>query len=82
MSSVQVESIAKKLNPERLGESASVAQGAPIVLPDGTVLSGNGRVLALKKAEEFGSLDQYREYIRKNADKFGTDGDGVLVQNQ
>ncbi len=49
-SEVQVANIASRLQPERLGASSTVADGAPIVGPDGIVESGNGRVMALRRA--------------------------------
>ena len=49
-SQVQVQQIASRLQPERLGASSTAADGAPIVGPDGVVESGNGRVLALRQA--------------------------------
>lgn len=49
-SEVQVANIASRLQPERLGASSTVADGAPIVGPDGVVESGNGRVMALRRA--------------------------------
>jgi len=49
-SEVQVANIASRLQPERLGASSTVADGAPIVGPDGIVESGNGRIMALRRA--------------------------------
>ena len=49
-SEAQVANIASRLQPERLGASNTVADGAPIVGPDGVVESGNGRVMALRRA--------------------------------
>ncbi len=49
-SQAQVAKIAGQLQPERLGASSTVADGAPIVGPDNIVESGNGRVLAIRRA--------------------------------
>jgi len=49
-SALQVQNIAARLEPERLGASSTATDGAPIVGPDGIVESGNGRVLALRQA--------------------------------
>jgi hypothetical protein len=49
-SRAQVEGIASKLQPELLGLTPSAADGAPIVAPTGVVESGNGRVMALRRA--------------------------------
>jgi hypothetical protein len=46
----QVNSIAARLQPERLGRSPRANSGAPVVGPDNVVESGNGRTLALGKA--------------------------------
>ncbi|MFH2034520.1 MAG: JAB domain-containing protein, partial [Candidatus Margulisiibacteriota bacterium] len=68
---LQIVSVANKLNPERLGESSSASQGAPIVGSDLVVESGNGRVIAIRKAYEKKSAEKYKAWVIKNADKFG-----------
>ncbi|WP_246649968.1 hypothetical protein [Rhizobium laguerreae] len=64
----QITGIASNLQPERLGFSTDAANGAPIVGPDGLVESGNGRVLALRKAYQQGGInaDNYRNFLRAN----------------
>lgn len=64
-SEAQVSDIASRLQPERLGPSASAAEGAPIVGPDGIVESGNGRVLAIQRAHAQGGPQSqaYRDYL-------------------
>lgn len=64
-SQLQVNSMANNLTPERLGASASTAEGAPIVGPDGIVESGNGRTMAIQKAYAEGSpkAGAYRQWI-------------------
>lgn len=66
MSQEQIAGIAANLQPERLGFSTDAANGAPIVGPDGLVESGNGRVLAIRRAMESGgtAADNYRAYLR------------------
>ena len=49
-SQVQVQNIASRLQPERLGASSTLTDGAPIVGPDGLVESGNGRVMGVRQA--------------------------------
>ncbi len=49
-SDAQVNDIAGNLKPERLGVSSEADRGAPIVGADNMVESGNGRVLALRRA--------------------------------
>ena len=64
-SQVQVQQIASRLQPERLGASSTAADGAPIVGPDGVVESGNGRVLALRQAYAADGLQAagYRDWL-------------------
>ncbi|MBT3484104.1 MAG: hypothetical protein HOG03_11640 [Desulfobacula sp.] len=68
---MQVESMAAKLNPERLGSSSSVSQGAPIVGGLNIVESGNGRVLAIRKAYSGKSGKQYKNWLISKAMDFG-----------
>lgn len=71
-SAEQIAAIASKLEPERLGPSADAANGAPIVGPDNVVESGNGRVLALRRAYGIGTSDAYRTFLKGLG--FETDG--------
>lgn len=66
LSQDQIAGIAANLQPERLGFSTDAANGAPIVGPDGLVESGNGRVMALRRAfqEDGVSANNYRNYLR------------------
>ena len=61
----QIQRLAGGLVPELLGVSANVADGAPIVGPDGVVESGNGRVMALRRAYagEMDSAGRYRAWL-------------------
>jgi ddrB-like ParB superfamily domain len=61
----QVNSIANRLQPERLGASASTSEGAPIIGPDGAVESGNGRTMAIMQAYADGGplADAYRQWV-------------------
>jgi hypothetical protein len=59
----QVNAIAGRLQPERLGPSPEANSGAPIVGPDNVVESGNGRVLALSKAYQAGRSADYRNWL-------------------
>lgn len=49
-SDMQIQKIANELDPERLIESRTTDQGAPIVGDDNVVESGNGRVAAIRQA--------------------------------
>ena len=64
-SEVQIANIASRLQPERLGASSTVADGAPIVGPDGVVESGNGRVMALRRAYDANGpqAQSYRDWL-------------------
>lgn len=61
----QINTIAGQLDPQRLGASAEADRGAPIIGPDMVVESGNGRVMAIRRAfEMFPERAQaYREYL-------------------
>ncbi|TBY41587.1 hypothetical protein [Rhizobium leguminosarum] len=66
LSQDQIAGIAGNLQPERLGFSTDAANGAPIVGPDGLVESGNGRVMALRRAYQQDGVpaNNYRNYLR------------------
>jgi predicted RNA methylase len=72
-SEVQIQGIVGKLDPARLGESADVATGAPIVGADGLVESGNARTIALKRVYQANGMkaETYKQFIRDNAARFG-----------
>jgi hypothetical protein len=70
------EQIAAIANPEKfkggkITGSQDIASGAPFVRADGRVISGNARVLILKKMYEDGHGDIIRDYYRENAEEFG-----------
>jgi hypothetical protein len=98
-SQVQIAKIAGDLKPELLGESATVTDGAPIIkmMPitdeNGVtqvrpvVVSGNARVIALRKAMRTEQGERYREFLAANREAFGLeqgeldrDPDGVLIR--
>lgn len=58
----QVNNMASRLQPERLGPSPEANSGAPIVGPDGVVESGNGRTMAIAKAYQKGN-PAYRQWL-------------------
>lgn len=66
MSHQQIQSISGNLQPERLGPSPDASTGAPIIGPDGLVESGNGRVMAIRRAymDNGASSQSYRNYLR------------------
>jgi len=65
VSDAQIASIAQNLNPRLLDRSPTASEGAPIIAPDGTVESGNGRVLAVQRAykQNMPTADAYRQYL-------------------
>lgn len=65
VSQAQVMSIAQNINPRLLDESVRASDGAPIVAEDGVVESGNGRVMAIRRAyaESLPSAESYRSYL-------------------
>lgn len=72
-SEAQISRMANNLEPDFLGESPRVSDGAPIIGPDSVVESGNGRVIAIKRAYEQGKADKYAAWIKDSAKKFGLD---------
>lgn len=78
-SQVQIAQMAQALNPNLLGESATAADGAPIIGPDSVVESGNARTLAIRRAytQEPDSADIYRGYLLQNAERFGLEPSAV-----
>ncbi len=77
----QIQSIAGNLQPERLGPSPDAATGAPIIGPDDLVESGNGRVMAIRRAYEQGgtSADSYRNYLISQGYDIGDMAKPVLI---
>lgn len=74
LSQDQIAGIASNLQPERLGFSNDAGSGAPVVGPDGLVESGNGRVLALRRAfqQDGPQAQSYRNFLRSQ--NFDIDG--------
>ncbi|WP_061026374.1 LPD38 domain-containing protein [Bradyrhizobium sp. CCH5-F6] len=64
-SQAQIADIANRLDPNRLGLSSEADRGAPIVGPDAMVESGNGRVMAIRRAYHEGgeAAQRYREWL-------------------
>lgn len=74
-SETQINRIAGRLNPARLGENPMISDGAPVVGPDGVVETGNGRTIAIKRVYESkpDKAKLYKDWLVENADKFGID---------
>src|SRR5262249_35294427 len=83
-STAQIAQMAGNLQPERLGASASAAEGAPIIGPDNVVESGNARVLALSKAYEANSTQAqaYRSWLESQGFDTSNMAAPVLVRRR
>lgn len=73
---------AKKLQPEKLGQTDRVGNGAPIVGDDLIVESGNGRAMAVKLAYDNGDAENYRAWLVENANEFGFSAEQVEAYKQ
>ncbi|WP_259667253.1 hypothetical protein [Rhizobium lentis] len=83
LSQDQIAGIAANLQPERLGFSTDAGSGAPVVGPDGLVESGNGRVLALRRAfqQDGPQAQSYRNFLRaQNFDIEGIDNPVLIAR--
>lgn len=64
VSGTQVAQIAAQLQPERLAPGPNAGDGPPIIGPGGIVESGNGRVLAIRRAYDLGPQgERYRAWL-------------------
>lgn len=74
-----VEERAGRLDSEQiLSNSVLPIEGPPIVLPDGTVLSGNGRTQSMKLAQKRGNYDEVYMDVMDRAEQFGIDPAAAL----
>lgn len=80
----QITTIAQKLNPKLIAESAKASDGAPIVSKDYTVESGNGRTIAIQKMyqESYDTANDYKSYLVDHAEKFGLDKNVIEQMEQ
>lgn len=81
----QIERLAQTLDAEALLKSgASWSDGAPLVGPDGMVESGNGRILALRRAREINEAgyETYRAALLARAGQLGLDSGRVAQLQQ
>lgn len=72
----RIEAIKSKLNPAKLGANVNAGDGAPIVLDDGSVLTGNHRVEALRELSTEKSA-KYQSWLKENAAEFGLDSNDI-----
>ena len=69
----QVTRMANTLRPEDLADGRNLNQGAPLIRNDGVVLNGNGRTIAIARAQARNKerAIAYRDYLVENAATFG-----------
>ncbi|WP_128947136.1 LPD38 domain-containing protein [Bradyrhizobium zhanjiangense] len=81
-SQAQIADIANRLDPDRLGLSSEADRGAPIVGPDAIVESGNGRVMAIRRAYQEGGegAQRYREWLSQQGVDLSHFREPVLVR--
>ena len=77
----QINRMAHNLDPELLGENRLASDGAPVIGSDMVVESGNGRVMAIRQAYKVGKAENYRAWIKDNAERFGLDAGHVDGMN-
>lgn len=83
-SDVRINEIAARLDQAQLGDSRVSNTGAPIVGPDMMVESGNGRVMALRKAYEAHpeSAQAYREFLKSQGYNISGMKQPVLIRQR
>ena len=79
----QVTRMSNTLRPEDLADGRNLNQGAPLIRNDGVVLNGNGRTIAIQRAQARNKerAMAYKDYLGENAAAFGLseeDVDGVM----
>ena len=69
----QVMRMSNTLRPEDLADGRNLNQGAPLIRNDGVVLNGNGRTIAIQRAQARNKerATAYRDYLVENAATFG-----------
>ena len=69
----QVNKMANSLRPADLASSRNLNNGAPIVNGDNVVINGNGRSMAIYRAQHAkgGKGKAYNEYLAEHAEEFG-----------
>ncbi|MBZ0218030.1 MAG: hypothetical protein K8F25_15850, partial [Fimbriimonadaceae bacterium] len=82
VSQQQVQDIATRLDPRLLDKSPKASDGPPIISDDGTVESGNGRVLAIRRAYRQGgdAAKRYRDHLTAQGYPVGDVREPVLVR--
>ena len=72
---------AVNLDPRQLGDSPVGDSGAPIILSDGTIVSGNGRALTLREVYSDQDLVQqrigYKQFLRDYVENYKTQSEPI-----
>lgn len=81
---LQITELVNKLDPRWLGDSPRADFGAPITSKGLVVESGNGRIIAIRRAYERAhpNSKKYRDWLLENAPRFGIPKDEVQKLNR
>lgn len=70
----KVLNMAENMNPGYWNSNhPDATSGPPVISPDGTVINGNGRHMALEMSRNVGTYDKYRADLMRQAQQFGID---------
>lgn len=72
-SDAQVAQISANLDFRRLAQAPGMNEGAPTLAPDGRIIGGNARSLAIQRAYELDTAADYRARLEAAAAQFGLD---------
>ena len=81
----RIEELKSTMNPEKMGESVNAGDGAPIMLPDGQLLTRNHGAQALNELYATPNSPQaatYKAWLQDNAQRFGIDPAVVASEPQ
>jgi len=83
-SEAQIASIVGRLDPARLGQSATAADGAPIIGADGLVESGNARTIALQRVYRANGqkAENYKAWLHEASAAVGLSPEQVDAMRQ
>ena len=74
----EIMKIGQNIKPEMVINSDPTAiNGPPQITPEGLVMGGNARSMALQRAYQSGGAASYREYLENHAEEFGLTRDDV-----
>lgn len=75
---LQVNDIANDIEPRELEDTANLQSGSPVLARDGqTIIAGNGRTMAVQKAYQIGTANEYKQHLINNAEAYGLDPNQV-----